>query len=122
MMTADGVFTQDFTELMSQAFRQPSCVHEDQRRPMRIDKFHNARVDFRPLFVHTDRTQITRRRFDAKIQLPLMTDVNDHRHRGNRPLIRHTHQKLCDLINRPLRRRQSNSLQLARADFRQTFE
>ena len=122
MMAADSVFAQNLAELMRQSFRQPPCVHKDQRCPMRINEFHDARVDFRPLFVHADGTEVARRRFDAQIQLPLMADVNNDRHRAGRAVIRHTYQKLRDLINRPLRRRQSDSLQPARADFCQTFE
>ena len=64
---------------MCQPFGQSPGVHENQRRPVRIDQLDNPRIHLGPLFVHTDRPQVAGRDFDRQIQLPLVTDIQDDR-------------------------------------------
>ena len=77
-MAADRLFAEEFAELMRQTFREPPCIHEDQRRAMGIDQFDNALIDFLPLLMHADRAQFAGRGLDPQIELSLMANIDDH--------------------------------------------
>ena len=80
-MDADRVFPQNLREGMGDPFRQPPRVDEDQRAAVRGDQLGQTGVELGPLLVHADRPQFAGRDLHVEIELPLVADVHNRRHR-----------------------------------------
>ena len=44
---------------------------------MRIDEFHNPRVDLPPMFVRTNRTEFELRHFNRQVEIPGVSNIYD---------------------------------------------
>ena len=80
-MRGDVFFAQSFAQMVGDALRQPAGVDEHQRGAMLLDQFHQAVVNLVPHFVGGDRPQRRAGHFHCEIELPLVSDIHDHRRR-----------------------------------------
>ena len=109
--------SQALRQIMRDAFRQASGVHENQRRAMLPGEFSDAVVNFVPHLVGRDWTQLAARNFDRQIELPLVPDIDDHRRRT--PV---ASQEVCNLFDRPLRSREPDAYRWPMCQGMQTFQ
>src|SRR5712691_3203922 len=76
-MTTDRVLAEQLRQLMSDSFRQPPRVDEDQRAAMRVDQFDHTSVDLGPMLVGADGAEFQLRHFNREVELARVADVDD---------------------------------------------
>ena len=111
VMAGDGVLAQQFAQVVRHALGQPPRVDEDQRAAMRGDQLGQPRVDLGPLFVRADGRQLAGRHFDAPGRARATWPVSMMRQSGvpSASIAIGADQKAGDLVDRPLRGRQSDA-------------
>ncbi len=100
-----GIFAQPLAQMVCDAFRKATRVHEHQGRPVGLNQGRQPVVNLLPHLVRCDRPELVVRHLDRKIHRAAMTVVDD---RDRRPLIRS--QEPRDGFDGPDGRRQADAL------------
>jgi len=108
-MSGHVLFAQSFAQLMRDALGQPSRIHEPSVERCAFTNLHDALVNLIPHFVRGDGAQFGRRNLDAKIELALVANVDDHRLGARILWISIAREKMRNLFNRLLRRRKADA-------------
>ena len=107
MMPRDAILAHPLAQLMRDPLSQRSPIDEDQRRLVLQDQLRQPVVDRAPVLVRRQRLQRSVRGLDPQLQLPPMPAIKNLAGQCPPRLIQ-ARQERCDLIHRPLRRRQSD--------------
>ena len=111
---SDAIIAKALGQLMRHPLGKAPGVHRDQRRAMRLDQMHEAIVDFFPDLMRHHGFERRTRNFDREVHRALVALVDDDAGTIG--------QKPRDLLDRLLRRRKSDALQLAPAHMIEAFE
>ena len=113
VMTRDVLLPKAQRQLVRDALRQATRVHEDQRRPMFGDQLRQPVVDLAPLLARRDRLQRARRHLHAELQITLVPEVDDRAaRRAVARAVRRAlaaHEERGEFLDRPLRRGESDA-------------
>ncbi len=104
---SDALVAEPLGQLVRHALGQAPRVHRDQRGAMRLDQLHEAVVDLLPHLVRHHRFERRARHLDGEVHPALV--ARSTMAQGS------LRQESRDLLDRLLRRRQSDALQLASA-------
>ena len=108
VMAGDFLLPQQSRQPRRQPLGELARVHEYQRRAVAVDQPPDHRVNFVPLLMRADRRQRRRRHFNGDVHLPPMPYVHQLAFPPG------SHQKSPHFVQRLLRGRQSNALDLPR--------
>ena len=111
-MRRHRIRAEQFAQMMRDALGHSARVHENQGRPVRVNQLHETMIDFLPNFVRHHRFKRRLGNFDRQIQFAAMADVDDLAI-GVAGIVHctRTDQKTGNLLDRFLRRGQTDSLE-----------
>ena len=112
MMRRDRVCAEQLTQMLGHALGHSARIHKDQGRAMRLNQLRQSMVNFLPNFVRHHRFKSRFREFNRQIQCAPVADVDDLAI-GIAGLVHgmSADQKTRNLLDRFLRRRQTESLE-----------
>ncbi len=106
------ILAQPLAQIAGRPLGQAPCVHKDQRGPVLADQLGDPVVDLLPNLARHHRLQRRTRDLDPQVELTAVAFVNDHT--AWRPVLAQpvvAHQEAGHLLDRPLRRRESDPRQ-----------
>ena len=110
VVAGDVLLADALRELVRDPLREPPRVDEDERRAVLRDQLGDALVDLAPLLGRGDRLEVSRRQLDGEVEVALVAEVDD---RAVRLAVRieaiGADEEARDLLDRPLRRRESDA-------------
>ena len=104
-MARNAFGAEPFGQMHRQALAQPPGVHEHERRAVLGNQLGDAGVDLLPHFCRHHRLERRRWNLEREIEGPDMAGVDNRRQR-----LAGSYEELRDLFDRPLCRRQADSL------------
>ena len=110
VVAGDRVLAQDLRELRRDPLGHLPRVHEDERRAVLADEVGHPRVDLLPLLVRADGGERRGRDLDRQVERAEAARVHE------RALAPRADQEAADLVERLLRRREPDALDLAAAE------
>ena len=117
-MRGDVLRADAFGEGAGGALGHAARVDENERRAVRLDQLRDPVVDFRPDFAGHDGFEGRRRDFELQVAVAAVAGVDDRAFRlGPR-----ADEEICDELDRFLRRRKADALQIAAAQRFEAFQ